>query len=224
MKKLLSALCLLSLASTLAHAQNYERRRESPNYRNEQRYQQNPQPQHYVCNEKWEPVCARTPRNIIARYSNSCFAEQDGAVVIGPPEQCELIDCPAIYEPVCARIIIDKRNNDELIDREKAKTMNPAALIFLNKAYFNECAAREIGRGTPLASYSDSRHRYSEHKRYRGVVDINSVCPTTCSGKIELVCGRDDQGKERLYANRCSAVLEGAVFVRQGVCAGSPHR
>jgi hypothetical protein len=224
MKKLLSAFCLLSLASTLTFAQDNQFWRQSPNQRNSPRHHQNLQQRNYVCNAEWKPVCARTRQNIVARYSNSCYAEQDGAIVIGPPEECELISCPAIYEPVCARIIIDTKNNDELIDRERARTMNPASLIYLNKAYFNECAAREIGRGTPLISYSEGRHRYSEHKYYKGVVDINSVCPTTCSGKIDLVCARDDHGKERLYANRCSAVLEGAVFIRSGVCAGSARR
>ena len=228
MKKLLSAVCLLSLASTLTLAQEYYRPRtdlrshpRQQSYPQPQRQQSYPQPQRpYVCNAEWKPVCARTRQNIVARYSNSCFAEQDGALVIGGPEECELITCAAIYEPVCARIIIDQGSGDELIDRETAKKRRPELLIYKNKAFFNACAAQEISKATVLTTYSEGRPRYSEHRHIRGAVDFNSVCPTTCSGRVELVCGRDDQGKERLYANRCSAILEGALFLHPGVCAG----
>jgi hypothetical protein len=178
-------------------------------------------PQRIVCNTDWNPVCARTRQNIVARYSNRCYAEQDGALVIGPPEECELISCPATYEPVCARIAIDQGNNNELVDLETARRRNPARLLFKNQAFFNECAAREIGRGAVLTPYSEGRHRhYFEHRHFRGVIDMASVCPASCPPRIDLVCARDDQGRLRLYANRCAAIQEGAVFVNSGVCGG----
>lgn len=235
MKKLLGAVCLLSLlslASTLAFAQEYYRlQNEGREYRDGRYSPRGPQARPFNCSAEWIPVCARTRSNIVARYSNSCFAEQDGAIVIGNQRECETLppapSCPAIYEPVCARIIVRANRPDEPIDRRIAEEImekEPRTLVFRNKAFFNDCAAREIGRGTVLTPYSEGRNRshghYLEHKFFRGVVDMASVCPTTCSGRIDLVCGKDDEGRERLYANRCSAILEGAVILHPGVCNG----
>lgn len=212
MKRLLSAVCVLSLAGTLALAQEYPFWRPGPppppppSKHSKHKGPPLPPPERsYVCNTEWKPVCARSRHNIVAIYSNRCFAEQDGASYVGPSEDCQLLPCPANYEPVCARKFIEQTRS------------------FIVRPYYNECAARELDKAVPLTSWAEfkARHQHYPEFRNRGnTVDMEFVCPATCSGNVELVCAEDEFGKLRLYANRCQAILEGAVFKKYGVCGG----
>jgi hypothetical protein len=235
MKKLLSAVCLLSLASTLAFAQEFYRTPQNE-YSRPGEYSRGPfdgrygprgfpQQRHYVCSVEFKPVCGRTRQNIMVTYSNQCFAEQDGAHIVDPTDACPPIACPATYEPVCGRrsLRADGPPDGERRGRRGPNRPPPGAVSggpFELIPYYNECAAKQDG-AVPLTNYSERRFRHVEHRYfYSDVVDFNSVCPKTCSGRIELVCGEDEAGKLRLYANRCSAILEGALFIKRGVCSG----
>ncbi len=82
--------------------------------------------------------------------------------------------------------------------------------------YYNECAAKQDG-AVPLTSFADRRFRHVDHRYfYQDIIDFGSVCPSTCPGRV---CG-EEYGKLRFYANRCAAILEGATFIKRGVCAG----
>ena len=235
MEKLLSAVCLFSLASTLVFAQEYQQptneysrpneySRSPGDYRNPPRFY--PQQRHYICSVEYKPVCARTRQNIIVTYSNQCFAEQDGAHLVDPTDACPPIACPATYEPVCGRRSL--RAEGPLEEGERRGRRGPYRPFpgaisrgsFELIPYYNECAAKKDG-AVPLTNFSERRFKHSEHRYiYSDIIDFNTVCPRTCSGRIELICGEDEAGKLRLYANRCSAILEGAIFVKHGVCAG----
>jgi len=242
MKKLLSALCLLSLASTLAFAQEFYRPPQKEYRSNEYRKDENrlrererpfprhvqfgpPPPRPYTCPTEFKPVCARTRGNIVATYSNSCFAEQDGSHVIDPTDACPPISCPATYEPVCARKTFSRQGENRPADgnrpfrRPRPGPQNVDAPYEL-VPYYNDCAAKQDG-AVPLTAFTERKFRHVDHRYlYADIIDFNSVCPKTCPGIIELVCGEDENGKLRLYANRCSAILEGALFIKRGVCSG----
>ena len=239
MKKLLSAVCLLILTSTLASAQEYYRQPNGDGPRSNEfsrgpfdsRFSYGPRIyppiRHYVCSVEYKPVCARTRQNIVATYSNQCFAEQDGAHIVDPTDACPPISCPATYEPVCGRRSLriegGPPQEGERRGRRGPNRPPPGAVSggpFELVPYYNECAAKQDG-AVPLTNFSERRFRHIEHRYfYQDIIDFSTVCPRTCSGRIELVCGEDESGKLRLYANRCSAILEGAVFIKRGVCAG----
>jgi hypothetical protein len=225
MKRLLSAVCVLSFVSTLVAAQDSPYWRPGPPPKASSRHKQPPPPpppplrRNYVCNSEWQPVCARTRQNIVSIYSNKCFAEQDGASVIGPKEECELLDCPAIYEPVCARV--EEGVRPDRPGRPERGDRNREDRKFIIRPFYHECAAR-AKNAIPLTSWAEFRQRHSTHPEFsrRGTIDIEFVCPATCSGRLEVVCAEDESGKLRLYANRCQAILEGAIFKKYGVCSG----
>jgi hypothetical protein len=213
MKRLLCAVCVLAFACSTAWGQDspYWQPGPPPPPPKSLKRGKGPPPlpplpppprRDYVCNTEWKPVCARTRHNIVAIYSNRCFAEQDGAYFVGPMEDCQLLPCPANYEPVCARLQVSERQ-------------------FVIRPYYHECAARE-NKAVPLTSWAEFRERHAHFPEFsrRGTIDMEFVCPSTCSGKLEVVCAEDEFGRLRLYANRCQAILEGAIFKKYGVCAG----
>jgi hypothetical protein len=220
MNKAISAVCLLSFASTLILAQN------SPSS-GEAKVQINnilspfstivvvkpyPHPEYLEyfkkCNQgfvEWKPVCAITRNRIAATYSARCFAVLDGATPIADEACPAEKPCSSVYEPVCARV---------------AAYSPDAAEPFEVKPYINGCIAEKADgyeatlrkHGDPL--YRQHEQRISRHQdqkiRFAAIEAFDSVCPKTCSDKIELICAQHQSGEARLYKNRCSAILAGA--------------
>ena len=55
-----------------------------------------------LCNEIFQPVCARTKAGTVQTFSNACFAKVAGARVVSQGA-CPIF-CPDLYMPVCGRI------------------------------------------------------------------------------------------------------------------------
>lgn len=255
MKKLLSIVFLVCLASTLTSAEEYPFWRPGQDGyngpRSQHRHHQRPHQRHYTCPVDYKPVCGKTRQNIAATYHNQCYAEQDGAHVIDPNDQCPIFNCPQTYEPVCARPKVggfgppggppgssgppppqtqgqgppgpgagpDQGRRFRLPPGRQPPPSYTGFAIDI-RPFLNECVAKQTSY-EPLLSYADRRHRYIDYRYIQGdTIDFNTVCPRTCPGRIDLVCGEDETGRLRLYANRCSAILEGATFVKRGVCSG----
>jgi len=178
----LSVVCLIFLASTIASAQGGQKSSQSSP----------------TCSSDWNPICARTHKNLVATYSNWCFAERDDARKIRDYEEgaaCPEYKCPSNFEPVCAN---DKASNQI-------------------RAYVNSCYAKSADAPI-LISYDDLKNKKIKVKG--GLLNIDRICPNACGTELEVVCAKDpdNQDKPTLYRNRCYAVLAKAPIIKPGPC------
>jgi hypothetical protein len=148
MRRVLNAVCLLSLTSALLFAARMPASAQNTVVNNvlspfssikiigsrpapRPPYQWSPQ-----CNQgftEWKPVCAVTRNRIVLTYPNQCMAELDGAIVFDQRECPRAVSCGYTYEPVCGRLNYTGR-------RSLTEALKPPPLI----PFINECFARTL--------------------------------------------------------------------------------
>jgi hypothetical protein len=175
---------------------------------------------------KYEPVCAVTKHRVVVTYSNTCFAQLDGATPLFSGE-CPPFNCSSVYAPVCARPDIDKSLPDIALKETPIQPFINSCMATIRASEYylrtpdGKFEQKSKSAFRVLRQYPDDIYYQARFKTPPYPIETwNFVCPSppesadpkhaSCPEVIDYVCAEDQNGFPRLYKNRCFAVLAGA--------------
>lgn len=149
-----------------------------------------------------------------SNIEQSSTVEESG--LVSSAESLEDLNCPMVYEPVCARVSKNKDCKDERFCEFIDKTYSSECFANIDNAqvqYLGECA-KEDGKEVQCLAEGCTE----EPVKLKPIDKDPEI--KFCYALYDPVCGKspDKLGTEKTYSNMCYLETAGAEFLRYGAC------